>query len=963
MAEEKQAYVTVGYKVDQASVSAVDKAVSATESRLVALSKSTAAVGDAATKTGKTLQESFTRSESAIKADQKAVDDLRKALGEAADEADNLNKTSSGGGKIGVEGLRRTGGALRQLGLEGPGEAVGKIGDVAEVGKELKNLGDAAKGLPGVLGSVASAGAAVGGSFGAIILVAGPVALALADAAIAFKLIEDSANKAAEAEKQRYEQEVQDIQRLAELRQKARTESSQQSAQETGDLVKSRQDYVNQLNDLKTRKAANDAAYTNLGGSFNPADRRRLDLVGQQLDKEITDTLGNIDKLNKGFVQNTTVLDPLIQKHEAERKAVQDLLNVTDAKSEADRLQIQALDRIKSATEGRTAVSEKELQAITQNIQAASKNVEDTIAQKQAEIAKNNELIASLEKLGPDNESAVAKIKDLQAANAKLTVETDQLTKVTLPLIKARQDEAAAAAKDAAALAAAQADAIKGTDEFIKNQQKYADLIATGSSEQVNARIDAIERERKAIQDGLPTLDALGESNEEARKKAEEYRKQLDKLNEEQGQLTSNILPLIEAREAESRVIEVQKKFNDEAAKIEEQDTQARTAALQKKNDSLTDIERKSLETRADLQGKYNNSLVDLARKSADEAADTLRKLEQQRADLSTSLTRDEQKSDREAADKSLELRIKAAREDERANREHYQRLEDIRRAAQDREADLILNRDFLGLFQSRRQTTRDLESENTNFVNKQTEASLARQQEAQDEQRAIEIQRRERLIAYQNQVQDLRTATAREIEQQHLAQARQEAEAQLAYEREIAQQRVAKERQINELKISYGREIDALNAKTLLERTKLQVTYDQELALAASYGKARVDNERKVQEALLAQARSRLAALNGGSTGPVMRAEGGGLAAGQAAFVNETGSSGRETFSSAAGTIALPGFGLFTPLSPGTVNANRNSSFKVDMPVTINESRTPQATADKLRPMVYDVLEELTQP
>lgn len=907
MAEEKEALVRIGYKIDQASVSAVDKAVAGTESRLVALKKSTAGVGEAAIKTGSALKDAFSRSETAIKADQKAVDDLRKSLTEAKDEADNLGKASGGGGKLNVEGLRRTGGALSALGLGDIGGGISRVGDIAEVGKELKNLGDAAKGLPGILGSIASSGAAAAAplgataaGIGAIALVAAPVALAVADVAIVMKLLQDSAEKATKAEKDRHDQELRQIEAEDRARKKSRTTSPEQSAQETGDLVADRAKQQKELDRLKARKAEIDAEYAALGSSFNPKARNDLKAAAAENQKAIDEQLAAMDKANQQYIENTQVLDPLIAKHEAERKAVQDLLNTTNAKSEADRLQAQALDRIAAATEGKTAATQKELQAIEANIKAASKATDDKIAQNQRDIAANNDLIASLEKLGPDNEAAAAKIKDLQAANAKLIVETDQLVKVTAPLIKQRQDEAEANAK--AALA---------------NRQ---------------------------ILDSI--LDKIKQGQKDAEKVGADIQKQVQ-----------------EVVERDKRLAAVQQKFNDESAQLEERDAAARAAALQKKNDQLSDIDRKSLEARADLQGKYNNSLVDLARKSADEAADTLRKLEQQRADLSTSLTRDEQKSDREAADKSLELRIKAAREDERANREHYQRLEDIRRAAQDREADLILNRDFLGLFQSRRQTTRDLETENTSFVNKQSEASIARQQEAQDEQRAIEIQRRERLIAYQNQVQDLQTANLRELEQQRIAQARQEAEAQISYAREIEQQRIAKERQINELNISYQREINAVANKTANERATLSRAYDQELALAASYGKARVDNERKVQEALLAQAKSRLAVLNGGSTGPVMRAEGGGLAAGQTAFVNEPVSSGRETFSNARGTIALPGFGLFQPFAPGVVNANRSSSMKVDMPITINESRSPTATAGALRPMIYDVLEELTQP
>ena len=151
--ENREGYVKLGYEIDQGSINAVNQATAAVESRLAGLEKTTASISDAAAKTGTSLKDAFSRSEAAIKADQKAVDDLRKSLTEAKDEAENLGKASisggGGGGSFNVEGLRRTGGALRQLGLQGPGEAVGQIGDLAEVSKEFKALAASAGPLSG----------------------------------------------------------------------------------------------------------------------------------------------------------------------------------------------------------------------------------------------------------------------------------------------------------------------------------------------------------------------------------------------------------------------------------------------------------------------------------------------------------------------------------------------------------------------------------------------------------------------------------------------------------------------------------------------------------------------------------------------------------------------------------------------------------------------------------------------
>src|SRR5690242_6435632 len=102
----REGYLKLGYEVDQASINAVNQANAKVEASLAAVQKSTVGVATAAEQAGKSMKDAFSRSEATIKADQKAVDDLRKSLGQAADEAKKVNQA----GGIGVEGLRRTGG-------------------------------------------------------------------------------------------------------------------------------------------------------------------------------------------------------------------------------------------------------------------------------------------------------------------------------------------------------------------------------------------------------------------------------------------------------------------------------------------------------------------------------------------------------------------------------------------------------------------------------------------------------------------------------------------------------------------------------------------------------------------------------------------------------------------------------------------------------------------------------------
>jgi uncharacterized coiled-coil protein SlyX len=103
-----------------------------------------------------------------------------------------LPDTGGGGGGIGgVTGLRRTGSALSQLGLGEVGRPVSLAGDVQQVINELNQVGDAFKGLPGVMGKVATEGSALGGSFLGILDVLGPLALVGVPVALAFKQVFD----------------------------------------------------------------------------------------------------------------------------------------------------------------------------------------------------------------------------------------------------------------------------------------------------------------------------------------------------------------------------------------------------------------------------------------------------------------------------------------------------------------------------------------------------------------------------------------------------------------------------------------------------------------------------------------------------------------------------------------------------------------------------------------------------
>src|SRR5260221_5464713 len=148
--------------------------------------------------TGGSLDEATT----AADANAEAISNLRQQYIEAADAAGKLKdeQPDSSGGGFSPSSLRMTGRALDQLGLSSVGRPLQQIGDVGLITKQVEELSNSFKGLPGILGEAATEGTALAGSAGGLLAVLGPLVAAVGAVAIAWKLLIsdalDPANKA-----------------------------------------------------------------------------------------------------------------------------------------------------------------------------------------------------------------------------------------------------------------------------------------------------------------------------------------------------------------------------------------------------------------------------------------------------------------------------------------------------------------------------------------------------------------------------------------------------------------------------------------------------------------------------------------------------------------------------------------------------------------------------------------------
>jgi hypothetical protein len=529
-----------------------------------------------------------------------------------------------------------------------------------------------------------------------------------------------------------------------------------------------------------------------------------------------------------------------------------------------------------------------------------------------------------------------AKMEELRKKSADLGGQLTGVTDAMKSSEVAANDMKAAEEKLAEARRTAIGEGIKAADKLLQLQQ-------TGTSAQVKEEIARLEREQAAIEKQRPDILKLSVSASQADR--DEAQKWIELNNEDAKsivKLRDNILPLVVAREKETAATKYffsELKANIDRMAKEVNDRNTRVAGVQQKyEDDVSTIEEKALQKRADIEKKYADKQIEIAQQAADAAASALAKLQQQRDDLATSLGRDEQKAERAAQAKVLDVQINAQREQVKALRDHQRELEQIRKDAYAREVGFLLDRNFLGLYESRLNTSRSIDSSNEKFGASQGDRQQTAQQQIEDLKRNVARERQERLIAYQQQLAD----------------------AQLAYRREI---QAAQQKRVQELALARQTEQAALREAATAAANELRIrqnAYNQELKLAALYGAARVKAEDDIQKALIKRAEQYLSLINGASGGAntpisgdqrrlLQRAGGGALGAGQASLVND--GRGRESFN---GVPFPPGLGVFIPAQSGSVSPGQSG------PVTLNVYPAPGMDETQLAHKTLDLLEKV---
>ena len=707
---DKKSTVELGIQFDQASEANINTAIGKIESRFTDLEKSAQNVGKAGQDAARTMSNALASVKDSADDDVKALDNLRASLSGAADDAKRLQQSGGGGSGFGVEGLRRTGGALSQLGLGAVGDPLRQIGDIGQVSKELGQVGDALEKMGGTAGSV-----------GPVIAGLGTAVAAIAPAALVF----------------------------------------------IGGLELIRKAYENSDKAVKAAIASQETYYQTIAEGDSKSIRERIKKL--QEEKDATDKLAG---------------------------------DITGAQSNA------------------FAAAQKQYGDLGARILTA---------------------LGSTGLYGDTLKDTTAKQDELTKKSGELQGQIDGLTKALDSSSVAANDAAKAQEKLTDALLQDAAD--KG--RLFKQQAADADLTA----DQAKKRVQSLKDEQEALLAEYITLQQSGDTSDKVKERLAALQKQMDETSKEIDNLTDNIIPAKTALDDMAAAAERGKKQTQEEQKAIDDRNKALAGAVEKYDNDVAAIQKQGVEERLAIERKYQDTLVSIAQKAAEQAQDNLRKLQQEQEKLTIDFSRGEADAQRKAQYDQMTEQIKAQEDEAKSLVEHQRKLEDIRKQARQREFEFILDRNFLGLFQSQQQTRNDMENENTQFGRGQQDRSVARQQQSQDAARQREFEHQQRLVAYQQANEDAK--------RNYLIQTQNDA---IARQRSIAQARQAEQVALADEARKITTELALKRQGIIAELNLIRQGEDAKLSLQKKY---------------LAEANALLSGRSGGTLAPIPASRG----------------------------------------------------------------------------------------
>jgi hypothetical protein len=451
--------------------------------------------------------------------------DIGASTGEIEKAGQAFANAQNGGGGIGgnlsIEGLKRSGGALSQIGLGGAGSAVSSVGSIAELVKEFQQLSSVIPGVTTLTATLTPALGATAAGFAAVLAPVGLVALALAPLIIAFKLLSDQAAATQKAFEDQLAAEVaaNELKKQNIEIEKTRTsEQNRDKAAADQEAFNIQRDFVNKL------KADREEITRQYNNSSNPFERNDLAGKGQKLDKQIEDETQKEIDLGTAIENTVRVLGPAIDQREKEEAAIKKEADALKAKeqaiADAGKVELEARQLAKTATEEQVRALLDQI-ALQREVLAGQAKAQEDLGQSSKQYTDQIVMLDARTKALTETTLKAAQANDRERESKKSLEEAGKAAKkyyddVASVNEKFAENQADIAQKLIDKQADIQAQAVEAASQLLANlQQKQGEL-------QKNLGREFADQDTKRQNDNLQRQIDFARKDVTAEKKAQD---------------------------------------------------------------------------------------------------------------------------------------------------------------------------------------------------------------------------------------------------------------------------------------------------------------------------------------------------------------------------------------------------------------------------------------------------------
>lgn len=712
------------------------------------------------------------------------------------------------------------GGPGAGAGLTGGADALYAVQGIRTLSDILPKLSQSFQDLPGLLGDMAAGGAAVAGSFGAVLSVAVPAALAITAAVEIIKLLSDETDKLAQADKAQYDEEQKLIDQKEQAQQQAKTETIPQAQGQLDTTLTNRQDQINVLAEqegkLSTAGDAYKASLTKLTGDVtNP-----FALFGDLLDSISKGK--DVDQVGKNVDDALTKVSDLNGTYDSQTKTLIPLVNINQQLLEQQQGQAAAVENQLSQNEKYSADNK-----LTSDAASAK------ILQLQQEGANQQQAADSLDKLnsGLDTNSQqyadnAAAIKNHREAAQNDADEIKYITYTALPeIILRREDEANAIT--------AQTDALKQHTSFIEQTTKLAQ---SGTDQGVASERDTLVGKLTDAQNTVTQLtQTVGPLTDAQKTQLANAQQLVPELQNEIAELDRYTANTVKAREALEGVAKAQDTYTKAVASAQAQlagqllDAEYKEAQAEKE---LTQGSLQDTQERSQIALKESRDEVKIKQDTADAITDINTKLAVDQQKDATDLYDQRQDAEQKHQYDLQKDQLDYNRTSEQDAVDHNAKIAQIQQNAYQDEFSALLTRNFSKVAQDQAKEKQDEQKENTAYGAQESKLQTHLRQQEQDQSIALQHEETQQTTDYERKLAAQQASANAEITQQNTNEQRKITAAQAAQKQALQDLTDSEAYKIKVLRYNLGVEEALYEAQ---EQRRIKVAAETEIAIIAN--------------------------------------------------------------------------------------------------------------------------------